>query len=57
MPDLRYGEKGDQLVRVVVEIPKKLTGKQKELIKEFAGEAGESKTTKGFFDKMREHFS
>ncbi len=56
MPDLRYGEKGDQLVRIVVEIPKKLTSKQKQLIREFADETDQPKTTKGFFNKVREHF-
>jgi len=54
MPDLNHGGKGDQLVRIVVNIPKKLTSKQRALMEEFAGE---TRTTKGFFDQMREHFS
>nr|MCR4594831.1 molecular chaperone DnaJ [Clostridiales bacterium] len=32
--------KGDQLVRIIVDIPKKLTDKQKELIKQLAVESG-----------------
>jgi molecular chaperone DnaJ len=41
-----YG-KGDQLVVIKVEIPKKLTKKQRELMEEFAKESGEG--TFGFF--------
>lgn len=35
MPDLRGYRQGDQIVRVVVETPQKLSRKQKDLIKEF----------------------
>lgn len=42
MPVLNRNSKGDQLVRVIVEVPKKLTGRQKELLKEFEKE-GEKK--------------
>lgn len=38
IPYLRGGGKGDHYVRVKVTIPKNLTGKQKELLKEFDGE-------------------
>ena len=34
MPDLHTGRKGDLFVQVNIEVPTKLTGKQKELIKE-----------------------
>jgi molecular chaperone DnaJ len=55
MPDLSYGGKGDQNVMISVEIPKKLTSKQRAFMEtEFAGE---TRTTKGFFDQMREHFT
>ena len=49
---------GDQLVRVVVETPTRLTAKQRELLKEFAALSGEEANplSKGFFDKMKELF-
>ncbi len=45
MPRLDKSGKGDELVRVMIDVPKKLTKKQKELLKEFEGEK-----KKGFFD-------
>ncbi|MFH1306618.1 MAG: molecular chaperone DnaJ [Candidatus Micrarchaeota archaeon] len=45
MPHLRGGGKGDLYVRVIIDVPKKLTGKQKELLNEFDGE----KPEKGWF--------
>jgi molecular chaperone DnaJ len=49
---------GDQHVRVEVEVPKKLTARQKELLEEFAAESGQvlRKGEKGFFQKLRETF-
>lgn len=38
MPRLHSSGKGDEMVRVVIEVPKKLSKKQKELLKEFEGE-------------------
>ncbi|MBU0586503.1 molecular chaperone DnaJ [Candidatus Micrarchaeota archaeon] len=38
MPDVRGGRKGDEIVHVIVEIPKKLSSRQKELLKEFEEE-------------------
>jgi len=57
-PDLRSGHRGDQLVRVLIETPRKLTGRQRELLEEFARNGGEevSPLTKGFFDKVKEMF-
>jgi molecular chaperone DnaJ len=49
MPDIRSSRKGDELVNVIVEIPKKLTAKQKQLLKEFTL-AGQEK--KGFFSSL-----
>ncbi len=58
LPDLRTGRSGDQLVQVMVEIPKKMTEKQEQLLREFA--ETEDKTvlpeSKGFFDKLMEYF-
>ncbi len=52
-----YG-KGDQLVTVVVEVPEKISRKQKKLIAELASEMGEEvhPQQKGFLDKLRELF-
>jgi molecular chaperone DnaJ len=44
MPRLKGRGKGDEMVRVIIEVPKKLTKKQKQLLKEFEGE----KPKKGF---------
>ena len=57
-PDLRGSHRGDQLVRVVVETPRKLTSRQRELLEAFARDGGEevSPLTKGFFDKVKEMF-
>jgi DnaJ-class molecular chaperone len=41
------GKRGDQLVRVVVEIPRKLSSKQRQLLEEF-----EKEGKKGFFGKL-----
>ena len=48
MTDLGGYGKGDEHVRVIVETPKKLTKRQKELLEEF-----ESVGKKGLFDKIR----
>ena len=36
LPDLRTYKKGDQVVQILVEIPKKLTARQRELLEEYA---------------------
>ena len=58
VPDLRSGGRGDQLVRVVVETPRKLTSRQRELLEEFARSSGEevNPLAKGFLDKVKEMF-
>lgn len=50
--------RGDQLVKVKVEIPKKLSSRQKELLREFADISHEEAHPehKGFFEKVRELF-
>lgn len=56
MPDLHTSKRGDQLVKVVVHIPEKLNKKQKKILKDFINMSEENvKTTKGFFDKMKEY--
>lgn len=56
--DIRSGRQGDQIVRVLVETPHKLSKKQKELLKEFeklGEEAGDS-LVGGFAAKIRDLF-
>ncbi len=53
-----HSKRGDQLVKIKIEIPKKLTTRQKDLLKEFA-DISEEETHpehKGFFEKVRELF-
>ena len=49
---------GDQIVKLNVEIPKKLTPKQKELLEEYAKASGEEvgPGSSGFFDKVKNMF-
>ena len=58
-PDLHGYGRGDQLVRMVVETPRRLTARQRELLEEFAsidGEAVNHPLSKGFVDKLKEMF-
>ncbi|MBN1344677.1 MAG: molecular chaperone DnaJ [Phycisphaerae bacterium] len=59
LPDLRTGRRGDELVQVLVEIPKRLSKRQSELLREFA--ETEDKTvlpeTKGWVEKLVEFFA
>ena len=58
VPDMQGYGRGDQLVRVSIEVPRKLTARQRELLEEFARAGGEevSPLAKGFFDKVKEMF-
>ncbi len=55
MPSLRGRQRGDLLVELFVETPTRLTGRQKELLRELADCCGESQHPRsaGFFDKAR----
>lgn len=59
LPDLRGGRAGDELVRVEVEIPKKLNKKQEELLRQFAALEDTSvlPQSRGFFDKVKEYIA
>ncbi len=52
-----YG-KGDQYVKVIVEVPKKLSDKQKDILRKFADESGEDvhEQGKSFFNKVKDVF-
>ena len=58
MPDPRGHGHGDLVVQVVVEIPRKLTKRQEELLREFADieQSQVSPQRKSFFDKLRDYF-
>ena len=50
--------RGDQYVRVVIEVPKNLSQKQKDLLRQFDGSTGDKnyQKRKGFFDKLKGMF-
>lgn len=56
---LRGNGKGDLFVKVRVEVPRKLTDRQKELLKNFEDSltGKEYETKKSFFERMKDHFS
>ncbi len=55
---LNYSGKGDQYVKVVLEVPKNLSSKQKDLIKEFDASTSDNnyKGRKSFLDKIKDLF-
>jgi len=58
LPDLRTGRRGDQLIEVRVEVPRKLTKQQRELLREYA-ETEDQHThpeSRGFFEKLKDFF-
>jgi molecular chaperone DnaJ len=55
VPRLGSHGRGDQFVTVYIDVPKKLTPRQKELLQEFAHLSGEE-TPKGFVDKIKDIF-
>lgn len=58
LPDVNGGTPGDQIVRVSIEVPKKLSARQEELLREFAKtEKVEVKPRKkGFLDRIKDIF-
>lgn len=55
--DLRGYSKGDQMVRVIIEVPMKLNSKQKQLLKEFAATGGGSTPAiSSFIENIRRMF-
>jgi molecular chaperone DnaJ len=58
MPQLRGGIKGDQLIRVHVEVPTALTSEQKRKLEEFAQSYGDADepVSRSFFEKAKKFF-
>ena len=56
---LRSNTRGDQYIRVIVEVPVKLSQKQKDLLRQFAEISGDEvfEKKKGFFDKVKDLFN
>ncbi|HEY9205849.1 MAG TPA: molecular chaperone DnaJ [Candidatus Methanoperedens sp.] len=48
-PSLHISGKGDELVKIKVEVPTKLNDRQKQLLREFAEAGGEKVKSRGFF--------
>jgi len=57
LPHLDSRARGDQLVRVFVETPRKLTDRQKELLREFDRIDQEASGRKTFFEKLADYFN
>jgi molecular chaperone DnaJ len=59
LPGFGSRSRGDVLVQIFVEVPTKLTQRQRELLEQFAEESGAdvSPVTKGFLDKLRDVLS
>ncbi len=56
--DLRTNRRGDELIRVMIEVPKNLTSHQEKLLREFAETENKNvlPETKKFFDKLKKYF-
>jgi molecular chaperone DnaJ len=58
VPDMRGGDRGDQMITVHVEIPKSLSHEQRELVEQLATTFGSGvtpqPTNRGFFDKVKD---
>jgi molecular chaperone DnaJ len=58
LPNLRSGRRGNQLIRITIDIPKKLTREQREKLEEFADLCGDSTNPIGetFWAKAKRFF-
>ena len=59
LPDITSRGKGDELVKILVEIPKKMNKQQQEFLQQFAETEDKNvfPETKGFFEKLKKYFS
>jgi molecular chaperone DnaJ len=58
LPDLRSTRNGDELVQILIEVPRRLTEKQKQLLREFAAteDGNAMPQRKSFLDKLKDMF-
>jgi len=58
IPDLRGGERGDQIVTIQVVVPKKLSDEQRDMFEQLAASLGKEvthqPTNRGFFDRVKD---
>jgi molecular chaperone DnaJ len=59
LPDIRSYRAGDELVQVMIEVPKKLTEQQRQVLQQFAAMEDSSvmPQKKGFVDKLKDMFA
>ncbi len=57
LPHLNSGGRGDQLVRAFIDVPRKLSDRQKELLEGFQEIESTSSGSKSFFEKIADYFS
>jgi len=59
LPELRSGRKGDEVVQVLVEIPKSLSKVQENLLRDFAKteDIEVMPESKGFFEKLMDYLT
>ena len=59
LPNTRTGRRGEEYVQIFVEVPKKLTAAQRELLEKYASTKEQNMTPerKSFFNKLKEHFA
>ncbi len=59
MPKVGSHHRGDEIVSVYIDVPKKLTPRQKELLEEFARISGEGheEASKGLKSKIKDFFA
>ncbi len=59
LPDLQHGRRGDEVIQVLVEIPRKLSRKQEELLRQFAETEDVSvlPQSRGFFEQVKEYLA
>ena len=57
LPRLESSGRGDQLVRVFVEVPTKLNDRQREILREFGEIEAEASGKRSFFERVMDRFS
>lgn len=56
LPDLGHGGHGDQYVKVMIQVPNKLTDEQRKLLEDFARSTGEEVKSGGLKEKIKKVF-